>query len=45
MNETINITDELLLKKASDIYNVPYHVLASVYRLGRNEGYIQGLNK
>lgn len=41
--EKINATDEFLLKMASEIYSVPYEVLAGAYRLGRNEGYLKGL--
>lgn len=41
--EKINATDEFLLKKASELYSVPYEVLAGVYRMGRNYGYIKGL--
>lgn len=41
--EKINKTDEFLLKKASEIYSVPYEVLAGAYRMGRNDGYLKGL--
>lgn len=44
MNNEINGTDKFLLKKASEIYSVPYEILASVYRMGRNDGYIKGLD-
>lgn len=47
MNEKakkINETDEFLLKKASEIYSVPYEVLAGAYRMGRNDGYLKGLD-
>ena len=42
--EKINATDKFLLKKASELYSVPYEVLAGAYRLGRNEGYLKGLD-
>ena len=41
--EKINATDEFLLKKASELYSVPYEVLAGAYRMGRNDGYLKGL--
>lgn len=43
MNLEINKTDEYLLKKASELYKVPYEVILGAYKLGRNEGYYQGL--
>ena len=42
--EKINGTDEFLLKKASELYSVPYEVLAGAYRMGLNEGYLKGLD-
>ena len=44
MNKEINKTDESLMKLASELYSVPFDMLASVYRLGRNDGYIKGLD-
>lgn len=45
MKEIINGTNEFLLKKASEIYNVPLDLLKRVYQLGRSEGYWEGINK
>ena len=44
MNVEINQSDKNLLELASELYSVPFDMLASVYRLGRNDGYIKGLD-
>lgn len=44
MNNEINNIDKSLLEIASKAYSVPFEVLESVYRMGRNDGYIKGLD-
>lgn len=44
MNEKINETNKNLLLMASEVYSVPFDMLAQVYRLGMSDGYLQGIN-
>lgn len=45
MNEKINKTDEYLLKKASELYKVPYEVIEGAYSLGVREGIYLSIKK